>query len=429
MAVIDFSGAENVTILATVDGGGGDWTPDREVYPVILGWGAELSAPGVYFLGDGGLLSILDVEVYPNDKLGYASVVGSATSQVGVGVNQANDTVTSEGEAIAIQNGATLYIADAVVVPAQQFAGVGIYVNAGGGLVLGQDQSGGITGTVNIGRWSTNLADDGYAGIWCNSDGVSLGCTINDVPLVGQSSVVIQGQIYDILALDFSSVSLTSAPVFGPAPVATGWYQCPLDPKNDFNGVTVAGSATLNLSNATIQCQGYEGVHIDFSVFGLVNNGPTVSVDHTLIQNVGEGFYLSTGTATVSNTMMRFNHFGVEEYGGNIDLSGAGVGGNTIVCSSRAEWGPSGAGLYPGVDVYLSGGTANLNAEDVTWDTTGPDYFSEYWDGKGGDFFTCRNSSCTVDGGSDDMNAVSSQWPDAGIITTGNLYWDGGCGL
>jgi hypothetical protein len=237
--------------------------------------------------------------------------------------------------------------------------------------------------------------------------------------------VIIQGQADDIEALDFANISLTSAPVFGVAPILPGWYGCPLDPKNDWNAISLTGPAVLTLSNATIQCMAIGGISMDQSSFGLAS-GPTVSVDHTVIQNTDEGIWSAAGNATVSNTMIRFNVFGVDQVGGNIDLSGGGLGGNTVVCSSSAEWGPASVGSPPGIDVWNQS-TADLNANDVTWDTPGPDYFSEYVN-LPTDVYTCRSSACSVDAGSDDMNAVASQWPDAGISTTGNLLWDGGCG-
>src|SRR5262249_49806241 len=49
MRLIDAAQARDVTIHATVNGGGGDWT-SKETYPVTLGWGVELNAPGVFFL-------------------------------------------------------------------------------------------------------------------------------------------------------------------------------------------------------------------------------------------------------------------------------------------------------------------------------------------------------------------------------------------
>jgi hypothetical protein len=41
------------TLYAAVDGGGGDWT-DREAWPVHLGLGVTLVAPGVFFAPSGG---------------------------------------------------------------------------------------------------------------------------------------------------------------------------------------------------------------------------------------------------------------------------------------------------------------------------------------------------------------------------------------
>ena len=55
-------------------------------------------------------------------------------------------------------------------------------------------------------------ATDGYDGINCETDGVSLGCTVNDITLAGQSKRRdAEGQHgSDILARDFAAITLSS---------------------------------------------------------------------------------------------------------------------------------------------------------------------------------------------------------------------------
>ncbi len=78
-------------------------------------------------------------------------------------------------------------------------------------------------GTVEIGKLG-----EGWNGIVCQTDGTSLGCTVSDAALAGQSSVVIQNQYAtDIDAEDFAQITLTSAPVIGVPPTQPGFLAMP----------------------------------------------------------------------------------------------------------------------------------------------------------------------------------------------------------
>ena len=117
MQLIDAAQATGVTINAVVDGGGGDWAPAEEVYPIDLGWGVELNAPGVYFFDPNGAGNdeIIDVTFYSlRDLTGYASIVGGV-NPVAIGMNAAETQQTDDLSAITIEKGATLYIANAYV--------------------------------------------------------------------------------------------------------------------------------------------------------------------------------------------------------------------------------------------------------------------------------------------------------------------------
>jgi hypothetical protein len=126
-----------------------------------------------------------------------------------------------------------------------------ITVTAQGSLTLGQDHSGRVTGTVQIGNGLNASATNGWNGIACTSVN-PFGCTISDADLTGQSSVIIEGQENDdISAGDFAFISLTSAPVIGLSPAAAGFLQCPGKP--DGTGVDLGGSAMLLFSHGTVQ--------------------------------------------------------------------------------------------------------------------------------------------------------------------------------
>src|SRR5262249_30821186 len=126
MGMINDAQAQNVTIKATVNAGGGDWAPATEQYPIKLGWGAELNAPGVYFLDpDAGVFTfdagttvdtaIFDVTSFTSDTLHNASIVGTAKNPVGIGMDSTNTFQTADTSAIAVEKDQRLYIANASV--------------------------------------------------------------------------------------------------------------------------------------------------------------------------------------------------------------------------------------------------------------------------------------------------------------------------
>ncbi len=423
MSLIDSTQAQNVTLEVTVDGGGGDWSPSAEVYPVVLGWGVELNAPGVFFLDPNGLgnTAIFDVRVYSsNDTVGHASIVGSAPRAVGVGMNATNTQQTDDQAAIHVETGTTLFIANANVNGSalnrnQEDA---FLVASGGSLWLGQDQSAAITGTVHIGNALGQSATDGWIGIACDSNAhSSQPCMVHDAPLVDQSAVVLQGQEgFDISAADFANIILTANPVIGVPPSTPGLGTCGTKLDGTINAaVSILGLSTFTFKNGTVQCIGGSGL-----TFGPTASGnPTVNLENCLIQNTDLGVLAEAGTVTMTNSLLRYNVVGVEQSGSaSIDLSG---GGNTVICSNGTE--SSQHRTAPGVDVY-NNGTASLNASDVAWDTPGPDYF------KCDVTFancSCNLASCTGGAGSNGMDAVENSTRLGGIITSGNTVSDAGC--
>jgi hypothetical protein len=419
MELIDAAQAKNVTINATVDGGGGDWSAPEGPF-IMLGWGVELSAPGVYFTDNAGGGEIFDISNTWDDTVGYASIVGTVTSPVNIGFDSTG-AQPNDAYAIVVDPNNTLFIANASVngSASNTYNTAAFLVNAGATLTLGQDQAGVNTGTVNIGNSLGAHATNGSEGILCQTDGVSLGCTINDAPLVGQSSVVIQGQeSIGIDAYDFANITLSSNPVFGIAPSDAGFLQCAHKP--DTVAIRAQGQATITLMNATIQCIAGDG----FKLQSSANGNPSVTIDKATIQNTDLGIWASAGKATVTNSTIQYNFNGVQQdtdgtNNGAIDLSG---GGNTVVCSSNKE--SSAGSANEGIDVSNTS-TANLNASNVAWDTTGPDYF-ECTGNTSTATCTCLAASCSDAGPFDDMDAVD--FNDAGINTTGATQAATHCG-
>jgi hypothetical protein len=425
MQLIDAAQARDVTINATVNGRGGDWSSEGAI---VLGWGVELSAPGVHFAGRlpgyDGTGEIFDINNYSAaDTLGYASIVGTALDPVYVGFNS-DGTQTIEQSAIQVDTNRTLFIANASV---NGNAGIGanaIYVFKGT-LTLGEDHSGQNLGTVYIGNALGQSSDDGWTGLYC------VGCTINDVsPGYGQSSVVIQGQEYrDIQAQDTCpldscghaavSVTLTANPTIGVPPARVGFSNCTV--KKDSYGVAAVGQATITFKNGTLQCLANAGIYLRESYAPLPDGGtPVVTIDNTTIQHTDVGISATAGTATVTNSAFSYNFYGVVQSNdgtndGTIDLSG---GGNTVVCSSNKE--SSAGATDEGVDV-LNEGYAPLNASNVAWDTSSPDYFS-CTDLTSTTTCRCLAASCRANAPFDGMNAVRTY---GGITANGGITLTG----
>jgi hypothetical protein len=331
-------------------------------------------------------------------------------------------------DAIRVEAGNTLYLANASVNGNGNASpwNSAVNVQAGGTVSLGGDQAGAVFGTVYIGNALGQAASEGGTGIYCNfqSYGRPPGCTIEDVAMpAGQSSVVIQGQtIGGIFGNDYSTITLTSNPVIGVPPASPGFGQCAR--KDSLVGVIASGINTLTLKNATIQCIAGAGV--------AANSGngwgvPTVTIDSSLIQNTDQGIEASAGTATVTNTTVRFNYIGVEQdidysFGGpSIDLGG---GGNTVICSRSAE--SSQGAMLPGLDVY-NASTTQMKADNIAWDDAPPLYAE-----CDNQFQSCNCLSGCPDGGNGFVLQIVEDSSNLGGITlTGAsqspLAVDAGC--
>src|SRR5581483_9475749 len=208
----------------------------------------------------------------------------------------------------------------------------------------------------------------------------------------------------------------------GTPPASVGFGQCASSKVQSAvgYGLLLNGFADVTFDNGTIQCLGSSGIEVVDNSNGF--GSPTLSMDSVLVQNTETGIYVSGGTATVSNSTFRFNYRGAQQdtpdgqHTGTLDLSGGGVGGNTVVCSSSSE---SNLGnTYPGVDVYNTSPAA-LDADGVAWDTAQPDYFQ--CDTGSPPMCACNLASCDTAAGSDDMNAVEDSFELGGISTKNNL--------
>jgi hypothetical protein len=394
MQLIDSAAARDVTLLATVAGDAGGTWGESEMYPVVLGWGVELSAPGVIFgVTPAALLGSCVFEisaVSPSDNVGYVIIAGIATSPVVVQGELSTQVVFLDA-------GSSLYIANALLDDTR--AGEAIHIEPASHLMLAQDRSGKVLGTVTI--WG----DAGSVGIFCEApaDGGE-GCTISDAPLVGQSSLVLLSQDNDIQAVN-GNISLTSAPILGVNPGKLGFGMCP---SFEGWGIRVAGG-TLTLAHGTIQCVVSDGLDIGDELVSLAPT--TVTLSDTTIQNVnGTGIHAYAGTTTVSSSTIRFNAIGVIQDGDAVvDLSGGPLGGvNTVACNLSVT--------TPLVGYSVLNLTATeLDARNVAWDTPGPDV---WFCPPGTIYCQCESSKC-IQGPTYFLDAKYVL--DGGLIlTTGN---------
>jgi hypothetical protein len=305
-----------------------------------------------------------------------------------------------------------------------------IDIAAEGALFLGGDHTATVTGTVQIGNALGATATDGWKGIECETK-AGQGCMIEDLPLAGQSAIVIQGQeSEDLGANDGAAITLTSAPIIGVPPTQAGFGKCPS--KKDvsathLSAISLNGSAQLDFENGTVQCVAGAGFTLNASSTGV----PSLTLASTTIQNTDNAVLANAGSATLTGCTLEFNYLGAVQGtttlsdGGiensTLDLSGAGAAGsNTIVCCSDAE--KSILATTPGVCV-LNETSGGLDAQDDAWDTSAPDLFS--CTDATLETCTCEIASCTDAAGADGMDAV---YDAAGsITTTGNTLSSVSC--
>ncbi len=425
--------AANVTILATA-GDAGDWAPPGEKYPIVLGWGVELRAPGVYFSvpppAGQGVPGTFVVEAYSQkDTVGYVSIVGTPAKQVGVGMSK-EGIQSLAYSAIQVDPGQKLYIANAYVNGNATAFTNAFTVMPGAALEFGQDQAGDVSGTVNIGNSMNNQPTDGFDGIFCRTDNVGKGCTITDTPMMGQNSVIIEGQdSADIVAQDFASITLTSTPIIGIPPPSAGFDVCngskpdgTADHYNPSAAVILDGKVSMTLRNAAIHCISGDGIYMEASPHGT----PTLTLDSSNIRNTETAILAVAGTANVWNSVIEFNYNGVIQQAGtfgaqggiinlNGGLDGGTDGGTTVICSSAEE---SVFGTFGLVGVNVENqSSAPLVATNVTWGTAAPDHFA------------CKTNlascTCSLDAGvcdnapgADGMDAVSEG--TGAVLTSGN---------
>ena len=407
MTSIDAAQAQDVVIQASVNSIGGDWLAGGEVYPIKLGWGAALSAPGVYFSDLGEVQAeIFDVTPFSaNDKVGYASIYGTVAQPVFIGMSQ-NGTQSQDLSAVKIEANQQLYISNADLNGSAVDHTAALTVAAGASLTLGTDQPSVTTGTVFIGNALNTEATDGWNGIVCEADNTAAtGCTITDATLV-VSSVVIQGQEgEDIDAENYASIALTSKPTIGIAPAAAGFGKC-AGVKPDGSGmglgsgeaVLLHGLATVAFDNGLVQCIGANGFELTSSSKGSPTLTPGPKARHpehfeTAVYACGgrrHDLELRPFSSTTTACVQSYD----STHSSAIDLSGGAVGGNNVICSSNRE-SVNGGAVNPGVPVVT--GTNHHRRFNASLVGLGiPPDRDLFACGSLSSFAPCESSACTA---------------------------------
>jgi hypothetical protein len=418
-----------ITLNATVDGGAGDWKGNGEMYPIALGWGVTLSAPGVFFTDPGGMApEVFDVAVQsgessPGSTVTIEGVSGPPASPVVVGTDSSGNVV-ADTTTILVESNETLNANGVIVWEASGNTGINLQTSAtldvdnksaGGTLQLG--------GALPDGTANTNLMG---TGLLCNG-------TVDDSNALASHSVIGQGETVSIDAEDGCSLTLTDLPMFGWG-TAGGYTNagqgCSAN-ANPMDGTAIQanGNASVFLSTVNITCMSNYGVSSTNTNSETTTPTVTIGGGKTAIENCGlAGVYVTAGSVTVQAGSIDHNFIGVDIENDSFDTpsvtlnDGNMLNNTTVICNSNQETG----GSNPGIDVF-NNSTGNVAADYVNWD--------QWYDPNGGatgtttDIFWCDSSnfSCTCEvldssmatacknSGNDDLDLVMGG--DGGAIT------------
>jgi hypothetical protein len=355
-----------------------DWAPaTAETYPIHLGMGVTVYAPGIFFTPDAPTPpkqgnDVFEVFAYNAADTGRVTIEGDPIVDfmyIGFDSTQANLT----GTLIAVNSGT----------PAVPLTLTNVWMNgqtealnlgSGSNVTVGPNRviigSGG-----NLASPLTGISSPG-SGIYCNGAAANRATLTDDS--AGMNILQIDSQDNghqtgaggggaQLKALDYCDISLTQSPIFGlPAP-------CPN--KVDGEGILLNNSSTLNLKGATVQCMSDHGISL-CDAQNCVSNAthPTLTLDSSTIRNTGcTALKIYDGTVTVTNSTVYHSRYGILQGGAStIDLSG---GGNTSACNTNQEPGFCGVGGRAGMDVW-NDSTNLMKAANVLFDESPPAVWS-----------------------------------------------------
>ncbi len=430
MKQIAAAGATGVTINAAWNADPSvraDWAPaTAETYPIHLGYGVTVKAPGIFFtpaapVNGAAAVDAFDVYAYKGGDTGAVTIEGTSTDYMFIGFDSKQKNLT--GTAVAVNSAPANDTAVPLTLNKVWLNGQTEALNLGAGATVSLGPSKVIVGSgANTASPLTAVSSPG-SGINCKGAAGSL-ATLLDVDAGGSSVLDVDQMdtghlagtytVSDIYLYDYCNITLSQSPVIGLPP------PCPTNAagtKVDGEGILDLGGSTLSLTGATVQCMYNHGIDLGETVAGATFSGtPTVKLDKTLIQYTGQtGLKVVTGSVgPVTNSTLYHCRFGAVIDGtGAMDLSG---GGNIMACCTNQEPGAFGAANAAGINVWNdSTNNGSIDASNVAWDNKPPDYWT-CTDGAG----ATTSNSCTCASGSCNPNSINVALPDNSDAVTMN---------
>ena len=384
----------NNLVAANVIGGGiiaahgaganfANWSSDGDIfnYPVHLGMGVTLSAPGLTFSQNAqgtfafgfGANPVFLVAPYPAEAgaPGTVSIQGAPGNPIYVGIDLEAET-DGGGAVYTVANALVGIVAQGPLDLADVFVGgssTGISIQAGGNVT--------VSGQVNVGfagapPGSPELPTGPATGIACQ--GMNSGSGMATLTDTAGAALAIGGiglRGTDLAAVDYCNVTLQQPTVFGSSRLVVG--VCPW--KTDHTGVSVDNHSIVSLTGPTIECIYDDAVDVGTnSTSGL----PVINLTGGVIAHAGcSGLYATgNGTIKMGGGQIENNYYGaIQDSNGLIHFGVNPPSGDTqtiVGCNTNFEDGACfDNSMEPGVDVW-NRGTQPIRAQNVAWDHLPP---------------------------------------------------------
>jgi len=410
MAIIADGGTVGVQIRAYLSDGGDVWPNTLEVWPVHLGWGVSLTAPGVQFSPDPahyggrpGSINIFELYPYATGDTSRVTIQGDpadSSRQARLGL-PLDGGVNPTDIAIADPPPKGIGLAG---LPAQlsnlwlHATRVGIQIGANAEVILGPLP-------VHLGSSLQRLAvDPGIEGIDCDH------ASVRDT---GTLTLQIDSYTADIVAHSGCSAALIHSPHLGLLP-AGGFNSCPA--KLDSNGLSAIGSATVMLGGysepAELHCFLNNGI-------GLAPDSSIALPSVTFVGNESNascrGAQVKAGTLTALGSSFSYNQVGLWAYSrGAINIDGStnmatptrvGCNATSELAITACDGDPPRASPSNANVVIDAAATTQADVNDVIWN---------HWDTKlhSPETWTCLDdllSTCACSGA--DCPAIDGGFP------------------
>jgi hypothetical protein len=414
MGLVAAAATSGVVLEAYNSSDGGSWT-NQETYPIHLGWGVTLDAPGIHFVSQGDAGDVFDVYAYDATDTGTVTIHGGnsnvAADGVFIGFDPAlADPFASANATVGInanvngQTGVPLVISE-------------VWINANDTTSSCYDLEVGPGASVTFGPNPVELGNGlhiggendaltGAYGIYCKGAGAS----IKDDATATSPVLSVEAKNNSYLDVeDGCTVSLTQGPILGgrtstPSDWNGSTSTCPCGTRCQFGcnskppvGVEMVGSGQLSFGSPampgsvlcadigfdqeTSNASGSPSVSVNGAVVDLLEvsfwwNGCSYGYGATYGSRCA-GAMITAGTFSAANTTFERGYIGVfvGVDAGSVDLSGGGDGGNTFFCNSSYWGGPSYCGNnsnivpanYAGTNLVNETASVGINAENASW--------------------------------------------------------------